>query len=206
MEKTRVVHIAQGVDFLGQNVRKYQGKLLIKPAKANVKAFLAKVRRIIKTNKGASAGNLIMQLIPVVRGWALCHHHVVRRRSTLSMTRPCRRCGSGLVGDMGRKAVDGSRRSTPIRTWTFVGTTSDDQGHTRLHDLVYAVDMPIVCHVKIQRSAHHYDLTWELYFEQRLGVKMAAHLRGRRQLLSLWKQQNGTCPVCWQRLSVLGVA
>jgi RNA-directed DNA polymerase len=30
-EKTRITHISQGFDFLGQNIRKYQnGKLLIK--------------------------------------------------------------------------------------------------------------------------------------------------------------------------------
>jgi RNA-directed DNA polymerase len=32
-EKTRITNIAEGFDFLGQNVRKYDGKLLIKPAK-----------------------------------------------------------------------------------------------------------------------------------------------------------------------------
>ena len=52
--------------------------------------------------------------------------------------------------------------------------------------------------------AHPYDPGWEPYFEQRLGVKMAANLRGRRQLLYLWKQQDGVCPVCRQKLAVLG--
>jgi len=208
-EKTRIVHIEDGFDFLGQNVRKYRGKLLIKPAKANVKAFLAKVRRIIKTNKGASAGNLIVQLNPVIRGWALYHRHVVSKKTFRSVDRAiflalwqwARR----------RHAKKGSRwikekyfRTMGTRTWAFVGTTIDDQGHKRLHDLVYAVDIPIVRHVKIRRLAHPYDPVWEPYFEQRLGVKMAAHLRGRRQLLSLWKQQSGICPVCRQRLAVLG--
>jgi RNA-directed DNA polymerase len=32
-EKTIITHIEKGFDFLGQNVRKYQGKLLIKPAR-----------------------------------------------------------------------------------------------------------------------------------------------------------------------------
>src|ERR1035441_6681683 len=33
-EKTRIVHIDDGYDFLGFNVRRYNGKLLIKPSKA----------------------------------------------------------------------------------------------------------------------------------------------------------------------------
>ena len=35
MEKTRVVHIETGFDFLGWNFRKYKGKLLIKPSNLN---------------------------------------------------------------------------------------------------------------------------------------------------------------------------
>lgn len=38
-EKTRITHIDDGLDFLGFNVRKYAGKLLIKPSKAAVKRF-----------------------------------------------------------------------------------------------------------------------------------------------------------------------
>ncbi|MDS9765227.1 group II intron reverse transcriptase/maturase, partial [Pseudomonas aeruginosa] len=43
-EKTKITHIDEGFDFLGQNVRKYNGKLLIKPSNANVATFLEKVR------------------------------------------------------------------------------------------------------------------------------------------------------------------
>ena len=43
-EKTRVTHITEGFDFLGQNLRKYGGHLLIKPSKKNVQTFLEKVR------------------------------------------------------------------------------------------------------------------------------------------------------------------
>src|SRR6185312_10085187 len=61
-EKTVITHIEDGFDFLGQNVRKYHGTLLIKPSKKNVEAFLDKVRGIIRENKQATAGHLICQL------------------------------------------------------------------------------------------------------------------------------------------------
>jgi hypothetical protein len=38
--KTRITHIKDGFDFLGWNFRKYNGKLLMKPSKANVEAHL----------------------------------------------------------------------------------------------------------------------------------------------------------------------
>ena len=37
-DKTRIVHLAEGFDFLGVNVRRYPGgKLLIKPSKAAIR-------------------------------------------------------------------------------------------------------------------------------------------------------------------------
>ncbi len=81
VEKTHITHIETGFDFLGQNIRKYrngrQTKLLITPSRKNVRTFLAKVRGIVKGNKQATAGHLIAQLNPVIRGWANYHRHVV---------------------------------------------------------------------------------------------------------------------------------
>ena len=44
-----------------------------------MKAFLGKIRQIVKANKQATAGNLIAQLNPVIRGWANYHRHVVSK-------------------------------------------------------------------------------------------------------------------------------
>jgi len=78
-EKTRITHITEGVDFLGWNMRKYGGKLLTKPSKANIKAHLAKVREIIKANKTIKQVDLIGILNPVLRGWANYHRHAVAK-------------------------------------------------------------------------------------------------------------------------------
>jgi RNA-directed DNA polymerase len=75
-EKTKVTHITEGFDFLGQNLRKFEGKLLIRPSKKNTEAFLNKVRTIIRENKSAAQENLIWQLNPVIRGWVNYHRHI----------------------------------------------------------------------------------------------------------------------------------
>src|SRR5215831_17599491 len=76
-EKTVITHIADGFDFLGHHLRKYTGKLLIKPSAKSIKTVLRKVRTVIKDNKGAAAGHLIYQLNPLIRGWAMYHRHAV---------------------------------------------------------------------------------------------------------------------------------
>lgn len=80
-EKTKITHIDDGFDFLGMNVRKYKGKLLIKPAKKNVAAFLGKVRTFIKGNKALRQDKLIKSLNPIIQGWANYHRHIVARRT-----------------------------------------------------------------------------------------------------------------------------
>src|SRR5262245_38179455 len=80
-EKTHITHINEGFDFLGQHIRKYGGTYLAQPAKKNVQAFLGKVRNIIKSNKQATTGHLILCLNPVIRGWAHYHRHSASKRT-----------------------------------------------------------------------------------------------------------------------------
>ena len=67
-EKTRITHIEDGGDFLGQSVRTYAGTRIIKPARKNVHPFLRHIRHLVTANQQATAGNLIAQLTPVSRG------------------------------------------------------------------------------------------------------------------------------------------
>jgi RNA-directed DNA polymerase len=52
-EKTSITNINDGFNFLGFNVRKFNSKLLIQPAKDSVKTFLSGVREVITNNKTA---------------------------------------------------------------------------------------------------------------------------------------------------------
>lgn len=45
--KTRITHIAEGFDFLGKHIRKYDGKFLTKPSPENVKTFLSEIKATI---------------------------------------------------------------------------------------------------------------------------------------------------------------
>ena len=80
-EKTHITRIEDGFDFLGQNVRDYGGTILVKPSWKNVTTFLEKVRGIIKASEQATAGHLIVNLNPVIRGWANYHRHVSSKQT-----------------------------------------------------------------------------------------------------------------------------
>jgi hypothetical protein len=72
-----VRRIARGFNLLGQNVRKYGDKVLIKPARKSVQALLTKVSELLGKNKAASQSQVIMKLNPILSGWAMYHRHVV---------------------------------------------------------------------------------------------------------------------------------
>jgi RNA-directed DNA polymerase len=206
--KTVVTHIEDGFDFLGQNVRKYNGKILIKPSKKNVRAFLAKVRGVVKGNPTLPAGKLIAQLNPLIRGWAQYHQHVVSRATFGSVDsaifEAVWRWAKRRHPKKGAKWV--KRRYFPAvgsRNWTFSGKAVDGHGKTTDRHLFRAESVPIKRHAKVQSAANPYDPAWQAYFAQRLGVKVAANLSGYRTLLRLWNQQNGLCPNCGQPITTI---
>lgn len=206
--KTHITHIENGFDFLGQHVRKYAGKLLIKPAPKHVHTFLGHLRYIVKANKQATAGNLIAQLNPVLRGWATYHRHVVSKvtfsKVDTAIFQTLWSCATRRhPKKSGRWIAQKYFPTRHGRRWTFVGTCVGHHGQPQELTLCRAGDVPIRRHVKIKGTANPYDPQWEVYFEERLRVKMTHDLKGRRQLLYLWKQQEGLCPLCHQPITRL---
>jgi len=76
-DKTRVVHLDDGFDFLGFNVRRYSKKLLIKPSKAAVKRVRARLAAEMRALRGANASAVIATINPIVRGWAAYYRSAV---------------------------------------------------------------------------------------------------------------------------------
>jgi RNA-directed DNA polymerase len=204
--KTHITHIDSGFDFLGQNIRKYKGKALTKPAAENVHTFLEKVRSIIKANKTATPGNLIMQLNPIIRGWALYHRHAASKRTFCRADDHIfrtlwwwarRRHPSRAKEWVRQKYFGGSRR----RRWAFTGFVSGKDGQQSQVWLASAAKVPIRRHTKVIAKANPYDPQWESYFEKRIDAHMMSNLQGRDDLLRLWLGQNGICPICHQKIT-----
>lgn len=80
-DKTQIVHLSEGFDFLGFNVRHYRnpGKLLIMPSKAAVKRFRARLRAEVRSLHGAPAAAVISRLNPILRGWAAYYRTAVSK-------------------------------------------------------------------------------------------------------------------------------
>ncbi len=205
-EKTKITHIEEGFDFLGQNVHKYNGTILIKPSKKNIKTFLDKVRGIINTNKQTRTGNLIVQLNPMIRGWANFHRHVVSKRVYDYVDAAIyQKLWQWSVRRHPRKSTTWVAKkyftNSGADNWVFNGEATGRNGATKKVRLLKAGSVPIKRHAKVKGEANPYAPEWETYFERRLDAQMEANLKGYKKLLRLWLEQQGLCPVCQQKIT-----
>lgn len=81
-EKTTIVYINDGFDFLGWTFRKHKDKLIIRPSKSSVKSLVRKISTIIlKEGKAQKQDDLIRKLNSILIGWTNYHKHVVASRT-----------------------------------------------------------------------------------------------------------------------------
>jgi RNA-directed DNA polymerase len=76
-EKTRIVNLDEGCDFLGFTVRRQSGKLLIKPSKAALRRHRQRLRSEMRALRGHNVVAVLQRLTPIVRGWAAYYRTVV---------------------------------------------------------------------------------------------------------------------------------
>ena len=171
-EKTKITHIDDGFDFLGFNVRKYHGKLIIKPSKNSVKTLLADIRATIKSNNTAKTENLIHVLNNKLRGWSNYHRHVCAKKTFeyighfifKALWRWATRRHPNKGGYWIKRKYF---RTTSSRSWIFSTKIRKRDGETVNLDLFNIGQVKIKRHVKIKANANPYDPQFAEYFRQR---------------------------------------
>lgn len=181
-EKTRVSHIDDGFDFLGFTIRKYKGKLLIKPSKASIVSIKRKIKETLMANKAAKTDNLIGMLNPVIRGWANYYRYVVSQ-DTYDKIDSAVWCmvwqwAVRRHSNKPHKWIKSKYfQREGIRNWVF----REKGGKLQL---LRMSDTPIRRHVKIKADANPYDPHWQEYFENRSRTNTAGCFRVPYQGLS----------------------
>jgi RNA-directed DNA polymerase len=194
-DKTRVVGLDEGFDFLGFNVRRYRnGKLLIKPSKAAVQRLRSRLAAEVKALHGANAEAVITALNPVIRGWAAYYRTVVSKEIFSALDHYV----WVLTYRWARRAhPNKGKRWVTARYFAAFHPSRKDRWVFGDHDsgryLVKFSWTPIVRHTLVKGSASIDDPALADYWARR-------RRRDRPPLgpflLRLLKTQQGRCPAC----------
>jgi RNA-directed DNA polymerase len=201
-EKTRVVHLTEGFDFLGCTVRHYPSpkttrtgyKLLIRPSKKSVAGLREQLRDAWLQLRGHNIQAVIRKLNPIIRGWAHYFRTVV---SSETFNR--------LDDWMYRREVRYARRSHPTKPWKWLANhywgqlNRERQDHWVFGDKrsgAYLLKFgwaKIVRHRLVQGTASPDDPRLGDYWWSRQKVNMACLSAGD---VKLAQDQDWYCPVC----------
>ncbi len=204
-EKTVITPLAQGFDFLGQTLRKHDGrngqpaKRLIKPSTASFHALTAKVRTLCKQAAGAPPEALLDRLNPVLRGWANYHRHTLCgqtffRLDSFVWRRLFRWATRRYPDKTGRWITDCYFPHQPGESWHFTDPATGKQV-LRVWESIKPKRS-----LKVKGEANPFDPDWDAYCgarAQRMTLRASSPFRA-----TILRQQHGLCPSCRQMIQV----
>lgn len=199
-DKTRVVHIDAGCDFLGFHLRRYKGKLLITPQKDQVLTKLNEIRAWLRAHTHAPQDAVIAHLTQQLHGWSLYYRHVVsshiypyveHRLFRLLWTWVRRRHPHKPAKWLKAKYF----RSIGTQKWVFAVETTDRHGSPILRRLA-PVRQPIRRHVLVTGRHSPMDPALRAYWCKRAFWRASLRYEGNAYRKAIGAHQAWRCPVC----------
>ncbi|MGH3899970.1 MAG: group II intron reverse transcriptase/maturase [Pseudonocardiaceae bacterium] len=198
-EKTRIVSLDAGFDFLGYNVRQYKDrKLLIKPSPAAVARFRDRLRIELRRLRGTNSTETVSTLNPILRGWAAYYRNGVSKRifSEIddylwwALFRWAVRAHPNKPKKWVTRRYFGAFNPARKAQWLF----GDRSSGRHVFKLAWT---PIVRHVMVNGNASPDDPELAEYWAQRRRKYKSPLSEGR---LEMMRRQHGKCPLCGEYL------
>jgi RNA-directed DNA polymerase len=164
------------------------------------------VRAVITARPMASAGEIIAQLNPIIRGWANYHRHVCSSRAFWQLDNYVFQLLLSWTRRKHRNKNMAWIKQTYFpkvgkQDWLFSGQLANREGLLHPVHLFRATSLPIKRHVKVKNAANPYDPAWEPYFEERMYRRTMQTLAGRIDLEMLLQRQRGVCLMCGEPIT-----
>jgi len=210
-EKTQIVHITEGFNFLGFNIRQYKVKntttgykLLIKPSKESIKKTKAKLREVFLEHHGKHIDLLIGKINPIIRGVANYYKTQVASEIFSSLDtylfnrqrRYINRCHpkksnkwkeDKYFGTFNLRKRDGKKRKNK---WVF---GNKENGNHMLKFTWFKIER----HTIIKGSSSPDDPSLKDYWEKRTRKKDRTEAeKMNKRLQKVAKNQGYKCPLC----------
>ena len=205
-EKTRIVHLTEGFDFLGFNVRHYPApltsrtgwKLLIKPSKESVQEVQKKLKDLWDQVQGTNMQVVLSKLNPVIRGWANYFRSAVAKEifskldswMYLKENHYTRRMHPNKSPGWRRRQYWGQFQLDRRDPWVF----GDKQTGSYLLKFNW---FPIERHILVRGRSSPDDPRLKDYWAKRQATGAKNLTRSKQKLV---KRQHGRCPQCGEML------
>ena len=205
-EKTRIVHLTEGFEFLGFNIRHYPApltsrtgwKLLIKPSKESVQEVQKKLKVLWAKVQGTNVQAVLTKVNPVIRGWANYFRTAVAKEIFSNLDRwmfyktdrYTRRMHPKKPKDWRHRKYWGRLNLDRLDPWVF------GDKHTGAYLLKFSW-FPIERHTLVKGTSSPDDPRLKDYWIKRQAAK-AKDLTLSQQKLA--QRQKGRCRVCGESL------
>ena len=193
-EKTHITEIHKGFNFLGFNFRRYRGKdkLIVKPAKDNIREFSLKIKETMKGCIHLSGVNLILKLKPIINGWGNYYRHC-------TSSKVFRRLDNNLYFRIWRwikrkHKERGKKWSVRryFRKWIF---TDGGQYMPKL------CQIPIKNFTKVRSDVRVYSMEDRDYWYEREYINAKGSIYNSYEFTKLFQVQDGNCAYCNRGIS-----
>lgn len=204
-EKTRIVHIDEGFDFLGVTIRRFKTITLTKPQKSKVLLFLKRIREWLKRHPSMDTEGLIKQLNPILRGWGNYYlpwvsknvFGYVDHETWKALWAWCLR----------RHPQKGKRwiakkyfQSLDNRAWVFATRTKSRRGEEMWLNIKRVSDIPIIRHILIKDNASPDNPQQRDYWQLRHARRANKEWKKGSRFHNVARNQNWRCVVCKDEL------
>jgi RNA-directed DNA polymerase len=204
-EKTTITQIEQGVNFLGFNLRQYKGKLLTKPQKEKVLAFLQKLRNWLKANKSLPQDAVIAHFNQQLIGWANYYRTGVSKAVFSYVDHMVHKMLWSWA--IRRHPTKGKQwvknkyfRTLARRQWIFAVEVKDRRGKPKIESVIKIAQIPITRHVKVKDTSSPDDPTLAEYWEKRQTSMGKTRWEKNSKYYKVAENQKWKCPVCGENL------
>lgn len=204
-EKTKIVHLTEGVDFLGFNIRHYKvrntstgWKLLIKPSQETMQETKEELKRRWLKLKSQSVKEVILELNPYIRGKANYLRPLVSSKAFNALDHYMFQREKRYANRMHPKK---SNKWKKRRYWGRLNLDRNDNyvfgaKQTGKYLLKFSW-FKIQRHTLVEGKASPDDPSLKRYWKNREKSKAKEHIPSYQKVA---EKQGYTCPVCGQSL------
>jgi RNA-directed DNA polymerase len=204
-DKTNIIHVEHGFNFLGFHIRQFRDGCFTIPQKEKVKNFLMDIRKWLKSHQTVKPEAVISYLNPIIQGWGNYYKHSASKRVFSyvddQIWKALWKWSLKRHPNKGKKWV--AKKYFQLDSgqgWTFKAIVNDRRGGKKTITVHKLRTISIERHTKVKGNASPDDPTLVQHWQSRKTKYGKSYWVKGSKLYKVALQQSWKCPVCGEHL------